>query len=171
VTEAPTTPEGAQARISELTGNKDWSGKLLAGDATTVSEFQSLMELLVRDPTPSAESIAAASQRAADDKNLNSFLDGARARFPVSDEVASQIATARPVSKADHELGTQWLQQLASDPDRSAKLMRGDLETKRQFFHASVLAASNVTDGAPTYSAADLLRVGQNQPRDLRKEI
>jgi hypothetical protein len=169
----PATPEAATARLTELTADKEWGLKVTAGDPAAVAEFHSLTELSVREPAQTAEQIAEASQRAADDRNLKSFLDGARAQFPVSDDVAKQIAEDQPVSEPEKQLGIQWLQQLTNDRELTAKLMNGDIKTRQQFFNASVLASSAVKDGAPgsAVSLTDLLNIGQNQSRDLRKEI
>lgn len=41
----PTTTEGAQARLTELTGNAEWGAKLMAGDAATRTEFDNLSRL------------------------------------------------------------------------------------------------------------------------------
>lgn len=43
---APTTRSGATARLNELKADKDWSARLLKGDAATKREFEGLMQLI-----------------------------------------------------------------------------------------------------------------------------
>jgi hypothetical protein len=162
----PSTPDGAMARLGELTSDQTWTGKLLAGDATTRGEFDSLSRLAAGD----GEAIAAATTAANDQRNFADFAKGAR-EIGVSDAVLAQIAKGDPVSQADHEVGTNWLKRLANDPDMASKYLRGDSELKQKAFLASVLAVSTVKDGAAAFAPADLLKIGQNQNRDLSKEL
>jgi hypothetical protein len=101
------------------------------------------------------------------------FVKGVRDRFPVSDDVVAQIAKGDPVSAADRDLGIQWLNQLAGDRERSAKLLAGDLELRRQMFAASVLVSSPVKQGesAKPFTMADLLKIGAGQSRDVRSQL
>ena len=101
------------------------------------------------------------------------FIKGTRDRFPVSDAVIQQIAEGQPVSAADRDLGIQWLQQLATDKERSEKLLAGDTELRRQMFAASVLVSSSVKSGetAKAFTMADILKIGAGQDRDVRSQI
>jgi hypothetical protein len=176
MTESPATPEAATARLSELAQDKLWSGKLLSNDAVTVGEFHALTSLAASEPAPTAgtaEDLAAAAAKANNDAALAGFIKGARDRFPVDDKVFQQIAEGKPVSAADRDLGTQWLKQLAADKERSAKLLAGDTELRRQMFAASVLVSSpvNSADTAKSFTMADLLKIGQGQDRDVRSEL
>jgi hypothetical protein len=176
MTEAPATPEAATARLGELSADKSWRDNLLKGDAATVGDFHTLTRLAASDPpavAKTADEIAAAAAKVNDDAHLADFTKGARDRFPVNDDVIQQIAEGRPVSAAERDLGAQWLQQLAADKDRSAKLLAGDTELRRQMFSASVLVSSSVKSGetAKPFAMADLLKIGQRQDRDVRSEI
>jgi hypothetical protein len=176
MTDVPATPEGATARLGELAQDKVWSGKLLSNDAVTVGEFHALTKLSASDPVPTAgtaEELAAAAAKANNDAALANFIQGARDRFPVDDKVFQQIAAGQPVSTADRDLGTQWLQQLASDKERSAKLLAGDTELRRQLFAASVLVSSPVKAGdtPKSFTMADILQIGKRQDRDVRSEV
>jgi hypothetical protein len=42
----PTTRTGAVARLEELKSDKDWSSRLLRGDAATKREFDNLMQMI-----------------------------------------------------------------------------------------------------------------------------
>jgi hypothetical protein len=175
-TDAPATPEAATARLGELTADKAWSGKLLAGEPTTVGEFHALSRLAAAEPAPSpasVEEIAAAAAKANDAANLADFVKGTRDRFPVGDDVIQQIAEGRPVSAADRDLGISWLQQLATDKERSAKVLAGDTELRRQMFAASVLVSSPVKAGetAKPFTMADILKIGKGQDRDVRSQL
>lgn len=164
----PTTPDGALARLGELTADPTWSSKLLANDATTRGEFDSLSKIA----TGNGEAIAAATTAVNDERHLAEFTRGVRESFPVNNDVLQQIAEGKPVGQADKDLGEQWMKQFQSDKERVRKMLDGDSEIRRQFFHASVLIASDVKDGAaPSFSMSDLLRIGKDQSRDLRKDL
>jgi hypothetical protein len=176
MTDAPATPEAATARLGELSADKSWRDKLLGGDASTVGDFHTLTRLAASEPPPPAgtvEEVAAAAAKVNDDAHLADFIKGARDRFPVSDDVIQQIAEGRPVGAAERDLGIQWLQQLAGDKERSAKLLAGDTELRRQMFSASVLVSSSVKAGetAKALTLADILNIGKGQSRDVRGEI
>jgi len=176
MTDAPATPQAATARLGELSADKAWSSKLLGNDPATLSEFHTLTKLVASDPPTSAgtvEAAAAAAAKVNDDAHLADFIKGARDRFPVSDDVIQQIAEGRPVGTAERDLGIQWLQQLAGDKERSAKLLAGDTELRRQMFSASVLVSSPVKAGEPgkAFTMADILGIGRQQDRDVRSEV
>ncbi len=149
MTDAIATPKAATARLSELTQDKAWSDKLLSNDAATVGEFHTLSRLSLTEPPPAAgsvEEMAAATAKASSDANFADFIKGTRDQFPVSDDVISQIAKGEPISAAERDLGVQWLKQLDGDKEKSAKLLAGDVELRRQMFSASVLAALPIKD-------------------------
>jgi hypothetical protein len=176
MTDAPATPEAATTRLEELSQDKAWTSKLLANEAATVGEFHTLTKLAASDPPTSAgtvEEAAAAAAKVNNDANMTDFIKGARDRFPVSDDVMQQIAEGRPVSAAERDLGIQWLKQLAGDKVRSAKLLAGDTELRRQMFSASVLVSSPVKAGetAKAFTLADILNIGKGQSRDVRSEV
>ncbi len=178
MTEVVATPEAATARLTELTQDKAWSGKLLANDPTTVGEFHALSQLAAAEPEPapapsSVEEIAAASAKAINDANTADFVKGVRDRFPVSDDVIGQVTKGESVSAAERDLAIHWLNQLAGDKERSAKLLGGDLELRRHLFSASVLMASPVKDGetAKSFTIGDLLKIGAGQSRDVRSQL
>jgi hypothetical protein len=175
-TDAPATPEAATARLAELSSDQAWGKQLLAGEPTTVGEFHTLSRLAASEPPAAAggvEEVAAAADKANNAAALADFIKGARERFPVSDDVIQQIAEGRPISAADRDLGISWLHQLSTDKERSAKLLAGDTELRRQMFAASVLVSSPVKAGetAKPFTMADILAIGKGQSRDVRREI
>jgi hypothetical protein len=147
---SPTKPDAAQARLTELTGNAEWSTKLLGNDPVARGEFDALSKVIAGEAPQfaegSAEAMALESSKASAGRDLSSFIRGAQAHFPISDAVIAQIAAGQPISKADQDLGKNWIAQIQNDPERSAKLLKGDAEIKRQMFHASVLANSDLIE-------------------------
>lgn len=146
----PATPSEAQAQLSALTLDRDWGIKLLANDPEVLASFHSLSKLAASDAAApaegTAEAMSASLVQASSSRDFASFIEDVKSQFPISDAVVDQIAKGQPISKADHELGTRWLAQLKADPERSAKLMRGDVELRQQMFHASLLASSNIKE-------------------------
>jgi hypothetical protein len=176
MSDTPATPEAATVRLGELSADKAWAGKLLANDPTTVGEFHTLTRLATAEAPAAAgsvEEVVAAADKANNAAALADFIKGTRDRFPVSDSVIQQIAEGQPVTAADRDLGIHWMQQLAGDKERTAKLLAGDTELRRQMFAASVLVSSPVKSGetAKSFTMSDILKIGAGQSRDARSEV
>ena len=60
----PTTPETAQARLTELAGNADWSSRVLAQDPIAFGDFRKLTTVMAKNPTTETLAGALTSQTA-----------------------------------------------------------------------------------------------------------
>ena len=135
----PTTVEGAQARLAELTGNKDFGAKLMAGDVATRAEFQSVSQLAAGlEKRPGAEELSAISEREADGRNTADFIAGVRESVDVRDEVLRQAIHDETVPAAEHNAVQQWLKRHMADKAWGARLLSGDADARRELFLASV---------------------------------
>jgi hypothetical protein len=136
---APTTPEGAQTRLGELTGNKEFAAKLMAGDVATRTAFQSLSTLAAGlEKLPGAEELSAIATKENDDKFAADFIRAVKATVDVRDEVIRQAIYDETVTKAEHTAVQQWMNRHMADEAWSKRLMAGDADARREFFLASV---------------------------------
>lgn len=136
---APTSPEGAQARLGELVGSREFSERLMAGDVATRMEFQSLSTLAAGlEKLPGAEELSAIATKENDDKYAGDFVRGVKETVDVRDEVIRQAIYDKTVTKAEHTAVQQWMNRHMADQAWSKRLMAGDADARREFFLASV---------------------------------
>jgi hypothetical protein len=137
--EQPTTVDGAQARLSELTANKEFGAKLLAGDVATRTEFQSLSALAAGlEKRPGAEELSAIAAKDNDNRNAADFTRAVKESIDVRDEVLRQAIYDETVSKDEHTSVQQWLKRHMADEAWSKRLLAGDADARRELFLASV---------------------------------
>lgn len=144
----PTTPEGAHARLAELTGNAAWGAKLLAGDTAVKAEFTTLSTIIAgpEAAAPTAEQLAGRSERASNDANTREFIRSTRESVDVSDGVLAQIIGGEKVSKAEFDAAKAWKSRHFADEGWTKRLLAGDAEAKRDWFNCSVILSSNVKE-------------------------
>jgi hypothetical protein len=146
-TTPPTTPEGAQVRLGELTADKAWGAKLVAGDTAARAEFDSLSRLVSgADTAPSAEQLAARSAQAQDNRNTADWIRGVKESVDVSDQVLAQVIGGEKVSKAEHDAAKQWLSRHSADEAWVKRLLAGDSEARKEQFLCSVILSSEIKD-------------------------
>jgi hypothetical protein len=143
----PATSEAAHARLGELTADKAWGAKLVAGDTAVRAEFDSLSRLVSgTDTAPTAEQFAARSERAANDRNTVSFINGVRESVDVSDGVLAQVIGGEKVSKAEFDAAKQWFARHSADESWVKRLLSGDSEARKEHFLASVILSSGIKE-------------------------
>jgi hypothetical protein len=143
----PSTPEAATTRLAELTGSTEWGQRLMSGETAARAEFDSLTRLVSgADIAPSAEQLAARSERAANDRNTADFIRGVREQVDVSDGVLAQVIGGEKVSKAEHDAAKQWLSRHSSDESWVKRLLSGDSEARKEHFLVSVILSSEIKD-------------------------
>jgi hypothetical protein len=136
----PTTVEGAQARLSELTKDADFGAKLMANDVATRAEFNNLTTLAAGlEKRPGAEELQAIHDKQADDRNAESFIKSTKESVDVRDEVLRQAIYDETVPKTERDAVEQWLKRAMSDEAWSKRLLAGGAEERRQLFLASVV--------------------------------
>jgi hypothetical protein len=145
----PTTPEGANVRLAELSSDKSWGDRLVAGDTAVRAEFDGLTRLISgTDTSVTAEQLAARSEREANDRNTQDFIRGVREQVDVRDEVLQQVIRGEKVSQAEFDAAKQWQSRHFQDQAWVRKFLAGDLEAKKEHFLASVILASEIKETA-----------------------
>jgi hypothetical protein len=136
---APSTVEGAQSRLAELTGSKDFGARLLNGDVAATREFKSVSLLAAGlEKRPGAEELSAISVKEADDRNAADFARSVRESVDVRPEVIRQAIYDETVTQAEHTEVGQWLKRHMADEAWTKRLLAGDRDARRDFFLASV---------------------------------
>jgi hypothetical protein len=145
---APTTPEGAQARLGELTATKEFGERLMAGDVSTRAQFQSLSELAAGlEKLPGAEELTAIAEREADDRNNATFVKGVReSGLEIRDEVLNEVITGAKVSQEEFDAAKRWMVRHSSDAEWGKKVLNNDPEARKQLFLSSVILSSDIKD-------------------------
>jgi hypothetical protein len=147
---APTTPEGAQARLSELiTANKEFGAKLLSGDSSARAEFNSLATTIAGGGTaPTAEELAARAERVNSDRFTQEFIRGVREQVDVRDAVLSQVIGGEKVTKAEFDAAKAWQARHLADNAWTKRLLDGDADAKRELFLCSVILSSGIKEAS-----------------------
>jgi hypothetical protein len=144
---APTTPESAQARLGELTGDKAWGAKLTSGDTATLAEFNTLTNMITGGGTaPTAQELAARSERINNDGFTREFIRGVREQVDVRDEVLAQVIGGEKVTKAEFDAAKAWQARHLADNAWTKRLLDGDADAKRELFLCSVILSSEIKE-------------------------
>src|SRR4051812_6291046 len=122
-TAPPTTPDAARATLEARVADKGWGAKLLANDAPTLAEFESLTKIASADPgaiaaakaaspavgdePKTAEEIAEANARERDESMSAAIVDDARSRFDLSPDVEKQLRSGREVTSEEFKAVSQ----------------------------------------------------------------
>jgi hypothetical protein len=144
----PTTVEGAQARLSALTADKEYGARLLNGNTAARAEFQSVSLLAAGlEKQPGAEELSAISEKQADDRHAAIFVKGVRDDgLDIRDEVLKEAITGAPVSQQDHDLAKSWMSRLMADREQSQKLLAGNIPLREQLFRASTILSASIKE-------------------------
>jgi hypothetical protein len=144
----PTTPEGAQARLSELTKSADFGVRLMNGDVATRAVFSNLTTLAAGlERRPGAEELQKISENEADARHAKIFVKGVRdSGMNIRDEVLKEAIAGAPVSQQDHNLAKNWMGRLMADPEQSKKLLAGDIPLREQLFRASTILSASIKE-------------------------
>jgi hypothetical protein len=152
-----TTPEAAQGRLTELSGNPEWSSKVTAQDPATFAEFQSLTRLIAKEPGPpaagTAEALALETSRTNDAKMLNDYLATAGENgFPELTSAAGkdmvEMLNGKPVSQEIHTAVKAKLDSMLKDKDWVTRFENREQRAMREFSIATVILSSNVMEKA-----------------------
>lgn len=133
------TPTEAAAKLSTLTQDKDWGGKLLNGDVATRREFDALSTLAANAGSRLDAVMAGAEppmiEMTDEDHPMTSHhlatMVGWMREDGMSDATIRQIAEGQPVTKEEHRTASQALTALMGDREWTAKLMKGDVRARR----------------------------------------
>lgn len=153
MTDQPQTPEAAATRLTELSGNPDWSSKVLAQDPASFAEFQSLTALIAREPEASvagtAEAMALELSRANDARMLNDYLATAGENgFPELTSAAGkdmvEMLNGKPVSQEIHNAVKAKLDSMLKDEDWVRRFENREQRAMREFQIATVVLSAHV---------------------------
>jgi hypothetical protein len=148
----PSSPEAAQGRLAELSGNPEWSSKVLANDPTSFAEFQSLTTLIAGPPAPAAgttEAMALETSRTNDTKMLNDYLATAGENgFPELTSAAGkdmvEMLNGKPVSQEIHDAVKTKLDAMLKDKDWVTRFENREQRAMREFQIATVILTADV---------------------------
>lgn len=170
----PASQAEAAARISELSANSEWLGKLMTGDGSATREFAALMatkvgtvaaadsgdriDQVLKAPvndgfkTVPGFGYQAADQLAATDlasREELSAISGFR-EAGVRDGVIKEIMTGRPATQAEHDAVRRLYTDKTTDSAWCERLLKGSVVEKRELIlmHA-VLNAPLRKEAAP----------------------
>lgn len=152
---APTTAPEAAARLSTLSADSAWAGRLLGGDVATRGEFDTLTKMIAAADV-TAEAIAGKSSAP---EMFETTYDGALSSRAVaegvqslrevglSDDVVRQVLNDAPVTRTEFEAVKRLNAQRMGDQVWISKLLEGDYEARREFTTMQVVLNSAIKDG------------------------
>jgi hypothetical protein len=148
---APSSAAEASARLDVLISDKEWAGKLLAGDGLATKEFHDLSALIAADEKVEAAMSGKGSvlPGGIPDSQLKLMTEtaGYLREHGVGEGAVRQTLTGEKVSKKEYELVTAWKAQHMRDGDFTKKYLAGDSEATRQMTLANIVLASEIKDG------------------------
>jgi hypothetical protein len=140
----PATPAEASARLSTLTADKDWAGKLLAGHGETTKEFHQLSELVAKGDNVDAAMAGVVPSLAsgvipdsglllmanvAADLRERGVSDGAIRELLSGQKAPPEAIAAVRAWKAEHMGDAEW----------TAKYLKGDALAVKQMTLAQIV--------------------------------
>jgi hypothetical protein len=129
------SPEAATSKKNELFANQEWRNKYYNGDATARSE----MDAIVRALTP-------AQPAPADPSSREQFIDWIRNYAEISEEVAEQIRSDRPVSAHEHRLAQQRKETMMRDKEWCKLYLDNDRDARTEMALVNIILSSRVRD-------------------------
>jgi hypothetical protein len=151
----PETAAAASEKLATLQADKDWTGKLLAGDAAVTQEWNGLHERVHRgdDEAKEAKSLAdrvaaamTGDQRSLSDpeaKQMNATAAMLR-EIGIRDEVVTQTLSGRDVTQAEFDVVKNWQTRAMRDSEFTKKYLNGDPEARQKMTLAAIVLSSNI---------------------------
>jgi hypothetical protein len=145
----PANATEASARLTALSGDKAWSGKLLSGDLTATKEFNDLTTMVAEGGDGVAVAMSGVLPPAANGEmremaGLTEFLRD----IGIRDEVIRETLSGGTVSQAEFEATKRWHDQHMRDQEFTKKWLAGDPEAAKQMTLAHIILSSEIKQAA-----------------------
>ena len=146
----PTTPEAATARLSELSADSAWAGKVISQDPVAFSDFQKLTTIVAGNPT--AETLSGALSDFNGKKLVDQFLAGPLPagypdlQSPAGADLAQMLRGEKQISPELRDAVQKKLNELTADAGWRARFEARDQTALLDFQLACGLLAANVSE-------------------------
>jgi hypothetical protein len=152
----PTNGAEARARLQTLTQNRQWTEKLIAGDATTKAEYESLTKMVaesddrlkgVLDGTAAPQMMELTSpENPLSTRELQTWVDDLRA-IGVPEEMIRGYATNQPITRELRAFAERRDRELRGDAAWKQRLLAGGKLERAQSAGLDILLLSPVAEG------------------------
>jgi hypothetical protein len=141
----PANATEAGARLTALSGDKAWSGRLLSGDLTATKEFSDLTTMVAEGGDGVAVAMSGVLPPAANGEmremaGLTEFLRDTG----ITDDVIRQTLSGHEVTQAEYDATKRWHDQHMRDQKFTKEWLAGDPEAARLMTLAHLILASGV---------------------------
>jgi hypothetical protein len=178
MSEAPaldvSTPAGASAQLANLSSDKEWGAKLLAGDATALADFGKLSKTASGFYVPSASDAVAKNALDAFAKSaaagehpvlqLKAMREATDGKPPTPDELIAFSERTRHIAMAQDVIADA-LTKFELSPETQAEILNGCKATPEQCAAAARMQAQKFRD--PEWTS----RLMNSDPAALREQF
>jgi hypothetical protein len=145
----PATATEASARLTALSGDKAWSGKLLSGDLSATKEFNDLTTMVAEGGDGVAVAMSGVLPPAANGEmremaGLTEFLRD----IGIRDEVIRETLSGGKVTQAEFDATKRWHDQRMRDQEFTKKWLAGSPEEAKQMTLAHIILSSEIKQAA-----------------------
>jgi hypothetical protein len=141
----PATATEASARLTALSGDKAWSGKLLSGDLAATKEFNDLTTMVAESGDGVAVAMSGVLPPAANGEMREMAGTAEFLRdVGIRDEVVRETLAGAEVTQAEFDATKRWHDQHMRDQEFTKKWLAGDPEAARQMTLAHIILGSNI---------------------------
>jgi hypothetical protein len=143
----PPTPDQAEAKLTELRGNKEWVTKFLAGNGPEVAEYGKLSEIALGKGDEAKVALAMAGQYLPvnDSEHITRMGTASMLREAgIADDVIRQALSGSPVTQQERDAAEKLKAKLMRNADFSKKYLAGDAEAKEQMTLLQIITSSDV---------------------------
>jgi hypothetical protein len=149
----PGTPVEASARLAFLTKDPAWREKVLAGDAATRQEMDSLTKMVAEgDPTDGIlAGVVPETMVEFQTPGVASYLEMAAAvpmlrNAGLRDEVIREILTDKKVGRREHEMTRLLQAEKMGDAEWRQRLLSGDFVARRELTLMSTILSATIDE-------------------------
>lgn len=142
----PATPEAATARLTELSADSTWAGRVVAQDPVAFADFQKLTTLVAKNPT--TETLAGALADFNGKALVDQFLAAPPAGFPELTSAAGkdlvEMLNGKPLSQETHDAVAAKFDAMLKDKDWVTRFENREQRAMREWHLATNLLAAEV---------------------------
>jgi hypothetical protein len=146
----PANATEASARLTALSGDRTWSGRLLSGDLTATAEFNSLTQMVAEGGDKIDRAMSGVLPDLLPDgdlKHMAGTADMLRSAG-VTEAVIRETLSGKEVTQAEFNATKIWYDQKMRDQKFTKEWLAGDPEAGRLMMLAAIVLSSDVTGGA-----------------------
>ena len=152
----PANATEANARLGTLTENKEWGGRLLAGDAAATKEWKDLTALAAGgNPVEAAMAgvvpglnDAGGMLPGGDDLVMAGVVEHLRERG-ISDGAIRELLNDDKVAQWEHDAAKRWKDEHMSDREWTKKWRAGDALAAKEMILADIILNSEIKGVTP----------------------